>query len=332
MDGSQDAPNLPELRVAGGRQDRHGGSGGVRVSGQNRKRFRLLPGDRVGVVAPGFAVKPALLRAGVARLQRMGFEVVLGDNCLARDGYLAGDDDLRASDLRKMIADPAVRAIWFARGGYGSSRLLDRLPWRLMKDDPKLLIGYSDLTALFSAAINRSGCICLYGPVVAELGDPASYHAPSLRNMLAGRPVEISFGQRRVMAGGKARGRLMGGNLSMIAHSCGTRFFPELRNSIFFLEEAGEETYRIDRMLGQLMRSGALAHVAGILLGGISTPARRRFPPDRRLNDVLREYLLPLGVPVLTGVRAGHVKGKLTLPLGGLAELDCAAGRLRFLP
>jgi len=231
-----------------------------------------------------------------------------------------------------MLSDPTVRAVWFARGGYGSSRLLEHLPWRRMKDNPKLLIGYSDLTALFSAAIDRTGCICLYGPVVSELGDASSFHAPSLRNMLAGRPYEIAFGKRRVMAAGRASGRLVGGNLTMLAHLCGSRFFPDLRNSILFLEETGEEIYRIDRMLQQLKLSGALARVSGLLLGEISAPARKRFPPDRRLSEVLREYLAPLGVPVITGLRAGHVKSKLTLPLGGHAELDTDAGRLRLMP
>jgi muramoyltetrapeptide carboxypeptidase len=294
--------------------------------------FCLMPGDRVGVVAPGFAVKAAALRSGVARLQRFGFEPVLGDHLLARDGYLAGDDASRASDLETMLCDPNVKAVWFARGGYGSSRLLDRMPWRRIKRCPKLLIGYSDLTALFSAAIDRAGSVCLYGPVVSELGDASSFHAPSLRNMLAGRPYDLSFGKRRIIAPGKARGRLVGGNLSMLAHLCGSRFFPDLRNSILFIEETGEETYRIDRMLQQLKLSGALARVSGLLLGEIDAPARKRFPPDRRLSAVLHEYLHALGVPVVSGLRAGHVKSKLTLPLGGHAELDTVAGRLRFMP
>jgi muramoyltetrapeptide carboxypeptidase len=200
-----------------------------------------------------------------------------------------------------------------------------------MKADPKLLIGYSDLTAIFSAAIDRCGSICLYGPVVTELGDATAFNAPSLRKMLAGEVVEIRFGSRRVMAAGLARGRLVGGNLSMLAHACGTRYFPRLEGGILFMEETGEETYRIDRMLQQLKLSGALDRVAGVILGEMSVPRRKRFPPDRPLDDVLDEYLLPLEVPVLRRLRAGHVKGKLTLPLGGRAELDTAAGRLRLL-
>jgi muramoyltetrapeptide carboxypeptidase len=317
--------------VAGGRQERYPGGGGEQLRGMGRRRFALRPGDRVGVAAPGFAVKPAALRAGLARLESLGYRPVLGDHLLERDGYLAGNDDARASDLRALFSDPTLRAVWFARGGYGSSRLLEKLPWRAMKADPKLLIGYSDLTAIFSAAIDRCGSICLYGPVVTELGEPSSFHAPSLRRMLAGEVVELRFGRRRVMVEGRARGLLAGGNLSMLAHACGTRFFPDLKRKILFLEETGEETYRVDRMLLQLKLSGALGRVAAVILGDISVPERKRFPGDRALSDVLEEYLRPLGVPVLTRLRAGHVNSKLTLPLGGRAELDTDAGTLRLL-
>ncbi len=262
----------------------------------------------------------------------MGYRTILGEHALARYGYLAGDDDSRAADLRAMLIDPEVRAIWFARGGYGSSRLLERLPWRRMRGDLKLLIGYSDLTALFSAVIEKAGWPCLYGPVVTELSRAESYHGPSLRRLLRGEPVEIALRRRQTVVAGRAAGPLKGGNLSMLAHTCGTRFFPKLRGAILFLEEVGEESYRVDRMLLQLKLAGALVGLKGVLLGEIAAPARRRFPPDRSLRDVLREYLEPLGVPVVRGLRAGHVRGKMTLPLGGRAELDTVAGRLRFIP
>jgi muramoyltetrapeptide carboxypeptidase len=302
------------------------------VKNRGAEPLKLRKGDTVGVVAPGFAVKPHLLKAGTARLREMGFRTLLGENLLARYGYLAGEDDRRAADLRAMLGNPEVRAIWFARGGYGSSRLLESLPWRSMKRRPKLLIGYSDLTALFAAAIEKAGWPCLYGPVVTDLATPESYHAPSLRRLLAGGSVEIKLGSRQIMVQGRARGHLMGGNLSMLTHACGTRFFPELRGAMLFLEEVGEETYRVDRMLLQLKLAGALRGLAGVLLGEITAPERRRFPPDRPLQEVLREYLTPLGVPVITGLRAGHVRGKMTLPLGGRAEIDTPARRIRFVP
>jgi muramoyltetrapeptide carboxypeptidase len=294
--------------------------------------LRLEKGDTIGVVAPGFAVKTRLLKSGVARLRGMGYRALVGKHVLDRHGYFAGDDDARAADLRAMLLDPEVRAVWFARGGYGSSRLLERLPWRRMKGHPKLLIGYSDLTALFSAAVEKAGWPCLYGPVVTELSRAESYHGPSLRRLLLGENVEIKLLRRQTMVEGSAVGPLKGGNLSMLAHTCGTGFFPRLRGAVLFLEEVGEETYRVDRMLQQLKLAGALKGLNGVLLGEIAAPPRRRFPPDRALQEVLREYLEPLGVPVISGLRAGHVPGKITLPLGGRAELDTRAGRLRFIP
>jgi muramoyltetrapeptide carboxypeptidase len=291
---------------------------------------RLRRADTVGIVSPGFAVKRSLLQAGVARLQRMGYRTRLGRHVLARNGYLAGTDAERASDLESMLRDPEVRAIWFSRGGYGSPRLLEAISWRRFTRDPKLLIGYSDLTALFSEAVNRAGPVCLYGPVVAELGQEELYHAPSLRRQLAGGESSIRFRRRQVLMPGRARGPLIGGNLSVLSHLCGTRFAPRARGAILFLEEVGEEAYRIDRMLTQLRLAGLMRHVAGVLLGSFVVPRRRRFPPDRALPEILREFFLPLGVPVVCDLPAGHLRAKRTLPLGAVAEIDTGAGRVRL--
>lgn len=297
-----------------------------------RPALRLRRGDVVGVVSPGFAVKPHLVEQGLARLQRLGFRPRVGESALAAEGYLAGDDDLRLADLRAMIEAPEVRAIWFTRGGYGSSRLLDRLPWEALQSDPKLLIGYSDLTALFAEAVRRTGRSCLYGPVVSELADAAQYHGPSLREALAGRAFEMALRPTQVLAAGTARGRLAGGNLSVLCHLCGTPFFPDLRGAVLLVEETGEELYRVDRMLTQLRLGGALDGVAAVLLGDLIVPPRRRFPPDRAVTAVLEEFLLPLGVPVVRDLPIGHGRRKRTVPLGGEVVVDTAARRLVFEP
>lgn len=297
------------------------------------RRPVLSRGDTVGVLATGFAVPPASLRAGVARLRALGFRVRLAPGALERRGYLAGDDEARAADLAAMLADPAVDALWFARGGFGTARILDRVPWDLVARTRKPMVGYSDLTALFARVLRLPGQRCLHGPLVVELGDKAAYDRASLRACLEGRAIELEIGPRQVLAAGRARGRLAGGNLTVLVHLLGTPYAPDLGGRILFLEDVGEELYRVDRALTQLRASGALAGVRGILLGALRVPrTRRKFPPDGTLRALLADAFGGLGVPVVTGLPAGHVPGKWTLPLGGRAEIDTASGRLRLGP
>jgi muramoyltetrapeptide carboxypeptidase len=292
----------------------------------------LNKGDKVGVMAPGFAVKSQPLRAGLDELVRLGYEPCVGDHVLSQDGYLAGNDEQRAADLVRFMRSPDLRALWFARGGFGTARLLPEVPWATLRRDPKLMIGYSDLTALFNAVIDRTPAICLYGPVVTELGDPQAWHRPSLRALLAGRPYTLRFPRRAALIEGRAEGRLIGGNLSVLTHLLGTPYEPDFRDAILFLEEVGEQTYRVDRMLTQLRQSGALRKIAGVLLGAITAPTRRRFPSDRSLHEVLGEAFAPLGVPVIRGIEAGHMAHKRTLPLGARTVIDTASGTIRFTP
>ncbi len=297
------------------------------------KRALLSRGDHVGIVSTAFAAPPDALGAGVAALERRGLVPVLFPHVLAVDGYLAGDDAARAADLDAAIRDKALRAIWFARGGYGTSRILDRFDLARLVRSPKLLVGYSDLTALFSAVLSRASTLCLHGPMVAELGRKEAYHAPSLAAVLAGRTTRRRVFARDVLRPGKARGRLMGGNLTVLCHLLGTPHMPDLKGAILFLEETGEEAYRVDRLFRHLVMSGALSGVRAVVLGTFHVPpATRDFPGDRELASVIGDHLLPLKVPVVSGVPSGHGPGKWTLPLGGIATLDTAAGYLSFDP
>ncbi len=315
MDDFDDAHSR---RPAGGRERRERGTFPV-----------LPPGSLVGVVAPGFAVSPMALARGTAALTAMGYSVILGRSVLARDGYFAGSDAARAEDLNAMLADPAVRGIWFARGGYGTARILDLVDWNAARRDPKVLVGYSDVTALFAVASRRTRASCLHGPVAAELGDPKAYHAPSLKKMLAGGTVELRFPARSVIRHGKAAGRLLGGNLTVLAHLAGTKHAPDFRGAVLFLEDAGESVYRMDRTLQHLRMAGAFDGIVGAVFGSFEPePSRRKFPPDRPLLELVRETFLPLDVPVVAGIPAGHLEGKWTLPIGGHAKLDTAARRL----
>ena len=297
------------------------------------RRALLSRGDHVGIVATGFAAPPDALGAGVAALERRGLVPVLFPHVLAVDGYLAGDDAGRAGDLDAAVCDRALAAIWFARGGYGTARILDRFDLARLTRHPKLLVGYSDLTALFCALLSRASTLCLHGPLVAELGRNGAFHAPSLAAMLAGRETRRRVYARDVLRAGRARGRLMGGNLTVLCHLLGTRHMPSLKGAILFLEETGEEAYRIDRLFQHLVMSGALSGVRAVVLGAFHVPpTARTFPGDRELDSVLRDHLLPLKVPVVSGVPSGHGPGKWTLPLGGTAVLDTVAGFVSFDP
>jgi len=302
------------------------------VSLPTERRSLLSKGDTVAVVTPGFGVRRRELRAGVRRLQELGFRVAVGEHVLDREGYLAGPDAARAEDLGWALAHPDARAVWFARGGYGSARLLDRVSWRRLARSPKTLVGYSDLTSLFFAALSRAGCPCLYGPVVAELGDARAYDAVSLRRSLRGEPSVLRFPASRVATPGRARGPLLGGNLSVLIHLLGTPYAPDLRGAILFLEDVGEPAYRLDRMLTHLRMSGRIAEVAGVVLGSFEPTRRRSFLRDRPIADLVEESFGPLGVPVVTGLKLGHTAGKLTLPLGGEARVDTASGTLEVAP
>lgn len=291
----------------------------------------LRRGDRVGIVAPGFAVRPEPLESGLAVLRRWGYETVVGEHVRAVDGYFAGSDADRVSDLNRFLRDPDVAAIWFARGGYGSARLLRSIDWKAARSRPRLLIGYSDNTAIFLAGRARGApWRCLHGPVVTELGSRDAWHAPSLRAALAGSPVALRFRSGQVLRPGRASGPLVGGNLTLLVHMLGTRDLPTLAGTILFLEEVGEEIYRVDRMLDHLRRSGRLRGVEAVVFGSIDPPSPRRgFPPDRRLDAVLAEAVAPLGVPVVFALPAGHGRAKRTLPLGQVAILDTRRGTLR---
>jgi muramoyltetrapeptide carboxypeptidase len=188
------------------------------------------------------------------------------------------------------------------------------------------------VTALFAAALERTRSLCLYGPVVTELANPGAYHLPTLRRVLRGQEITLRFAQRQVLGAGRATGRLLGGNLSVLIHLLGTRHAPRLQGAILFLEDVGEPAYRLDRMLAHLRMSGALKGVAGVVIGSFEPVPRRSFLEDRPVLELIRESFEPLGVPVVIGFPAGHLQGKRTLPLGGRARLDTRDGKLTIEP
>jgi len=299
------------------------------------------------MVAPSAAPnEPERIRFAIDTIESLGFKVKPGAHLYDREGYLAGSDAARAADLNAMFADDGVDAIWCVRGGYGASRILPALDYALMQRKPKALIGYSDITALHVAIHRHAGLVTFHGPVAFRAFTP--YSLGELKRVLwtgetpvrLGGPPPFERAEGRVdwenrvatLVPGRARGRLLGGNLCLMSHLCGTPYFPDLRGAILFLEDVEEAYYRIDRMLTQLWLSGALAGVAGVAFGKFTNcNSSPFFLQNRPLDDILAERCRALGVPAVSGIMVGHIEDQTTLPVGCLAELDADAGTLTLL-
>jgi muramoyltetrapeptide carboxypeptidase len=262
--------------------------------------------------------------------------------------YLAGTDEERAADLNAAFRDPSVDAVWCIRGGYGSGRLLPLLDWEAIRKNPKPLLGYSDITALLNGFYARTGLVTFHAPNCSE--NISDYSLSELKKVLfstgaagvvaSAPPAEPKEGfvdredRLRRISPGTGRGRLVGGNISVFSTLVGTPWEPPLAGSILFLEEVGEEPYRIDRWLTHLVLTGRLSKCAGIVFGKFKDcgPAEKgSFQGTWTWQEVAADRFGKLGVPVLAGLRFGHVTDKATLPVGVLAELDVALGTMTLL-
>jgi muramoyltetrapeptide carboxypeptidase len=293
---------------------------------------KLRHGDVVALVAPAGPL------ASLEELQRaedvvrsLGLVPRVMPGASLKLGYLAGTDEQRAGDFNAAIRDPQVRAVFALRGGYGTMRILDRLDYDAIRRDPKVILGYSDLTALLNVITQRTGVVTFHGPVAA-LSDFTDNEVAWLRAaVLSSAPLgTLNVPNARVLRGGVAQGRLAGGNLSLITALLGTPHEIDVAGAILVIEEVDEAPYRIDRMLTQLRLNGALARVAGIVAGGwtnCDVPEDHRYA-GLRLADVLADRLQDLGVPVLLGLPVGHIDEQWTLPLGATVLLDAGAHTL----
>lgn len=301
-----------------------------------RKTKALRRGDLVGVAAPAGPVDGTRLRQGVAELERLGFGVRVADGVLARRAFMAGDVESRLRQLHELFADPTVAAIVCARGGAGTIQLLPKLDLDLVRANPKPLVGYSDVT-LLHLQLQRLGLTSLHGPMVARgLADgEAGYDRASFWHGLTGEGAPYASGPDDLLplAEGEGEGVLRGGCLSLLAASAGTPW--ALRGgtepTILFVEDVDEKPYRIDRMLRQLRAAGALEGVRGVVFGDMRGCAPG-FDEDYTLEEVLREALDGLAVPVALGLSSGHTSHpNVTLPLGVRARLECDGGEARLV-
>jgi muramoyltetrapeptide carboxypeptidase len=288
----------------------------------------LAPGDAIGVAAPSGPIDPELLAGGLEFLRAKGFRVVQGCNVCERDrGYLAGTDDERCMDLNAMLRDPEVRGILFARGGYGVMRLLDRVDTEAIRQDPKPLLGMSDLTALQLSLFSRTGLATWSGPMLAgqvaegldELSERSLLDALTLP--VRGRElVDKSIEGLRVPRSGIARGILLGGCLSLITSIIGTPHFPDMTDAILIIEDVNEPMYRVDRMLTQLKLAGVFEKISGIVAGHMVGLQGRDVSAET--DGLLLELTRDHPVPILSGFPYGHALPNLTLPLGVPVRLD----------
>ncbi|MGZ8743619.1 MAG: DUF4031 domain-containing protein [Nocardioides sp.] len=284
---------------------------------------RLRPGSRVAVVAPAGPVPGDRLDAGVAVLRDWGLDVTVMEHARGTDPalpYLAADDAARADDLMQAWGDPGVDAIFCARGGYGAQRIVDLLDWdALAAAGPKVLVGFSDVTALHQAFGARLGLSTIHGPVVTQVGDGGQALQHHLRTMLfePDQALTLTPHPCEVLVGGQVEGVLVGGNLALLASQVGTSGATGAAGAIVVLEEIGEEPYRLDRMLTQLLRSGWFDGVRGIVVGQLT-----RCGPEDLVRALLMDRLAPLGVPLLAGAPFGHEPPNLAFPCGVPAELD----------
>jgi len=306
---------------------------------ERRKPRALRPGDRIGLLAPsGSATSPGHVDTALAAVRELGFEVVEGRSCRAVHGYLAGDDALRAAELEAFFADPSIDGIFCLKGGYGTPRILDRLDYAAIARNPKVFLGYSDITGAHLALGRDCGLVTFHGPMPHSKDLPA-WDGPSRARLLSclgpegGKGVLANPSGRALscLAPGRARGRLTGGNLSLLAATIGTPWELDARGKILFIEDIGERPYRIDRMLTQLRLAGKLDEAVGFLIGDWTDCEPEAGKKSLSVEDVIEELLVATGKPVLAGLAAGHGKPNLTLPLEIEVELDAAALSLEFL-
>ncbi len=299
---------------------------------------KLKPGDVVGLVTPGSYITEKELEEAKKNIRSLNLIPYHTSNVLSKDGYLAGSDKQRAEDINHMFKNPDVKCIWAVRGGYGCTRILDLIDYDLIRRNPKAIIGYSDITALLYAVFSQTGLICFHGPVGISTFDEFSVHnlKPLLFSDVKGLKIkQYKNSETTVIRSGKAVGRLVGGNLSLMVSLIGTKFDIESKDKIIFIEEINEEPYRIDRMLTQMIQAGKFEGAKGIALGNFQKCEIKENDPEFEssftLKEVLYDRLFGLGIPVVYGLSFGHISNKITLPFGAKAELDVNNNTIKLL-
>ena len=300
------------------------------------KPARLQKGDTIGLISPASRLhQKKRYDEIINQIKKLGYKVKVGANAQNRYGYLAGTDKERAADLNAMFADDSVDAIMPFRGGWGCNRILDLIDYETIRQNPKILVGFSDITSLLLAIYAKTGLVGFHGPVGKS--DWTDYTTSNFEMMLSGQQVaSIGIPEKSlckdcqglsVITPGVANGRLLGGNLSVLTAMMGSNYLPDWSNSILFIEEVGEDIYRIDRMLTQLALNGVLDQISGFVFGQCVS-CTRSSSYSLRLQQVFDDHITPLDIPAFSGAMFGHLDNMLTLPVGVEAEIDVERGTI----
>nr|WP_272494063.1 LD-carboxypeptidase [Stenotrophomonas mori] len=303
----------------------------------------LRKGDTVGLVSPSAASSEELsLQLAQEAMEAFGLKVKTGAHYGARYGHLAGTDAERAGDLNAMFADREVKAIVCVRGGSGAARLLPLLDYAAIRANPKILLGYSDITALHCAIQARTGLVTFHGQVGS--GSWNAFNADQFERLFFGRELmdyrnRVEAGDElvprknrtRTITGGKVRGELVGGNLTVLTALAGSSYLPDFAGKILFLEEVSEAPYRVDRMFSTLKLMGALDQIAGFVFGECTDCSPGDGYGSLTLDQIFADFIAPLKIPAYRGAMIGHIREQFIVPMGGRVELDADAGSFRLL-
>ncbi len=291
------------------------------------KPQHLKTGDTIGIIAPASPIRMERLNRAIPFFKNMGLNIKLGRHINQVHGYLAGTDEQRLADFHYMVADPNIKAIFFARGGYGTGRIADDIDYHLIRQNPKIMWGYSDITYLHTAIRQETGLITFHGPMPASdiADDDFDQLSAQLFQQLF-RPAKLTYTEAisplNEINSGEAAGELVGGNLSLLVSTLGTDYELDTNGKLLLLEDIGEEPYRVDAMLNQLKLAGKLHEATGIIVGDFAKAEPIKEKPSLTLEQVFHHYFADLPCPVLSGFKIGHCFPHFCVPLGAAAELS----------
>jgi len=304
------------------------------------KPKKLKKGDLIALISPASSPDDQkLVESGLKYIEGLGYRTTTGKNVGKIRGYLAGTDEERVNDIHQMFSDKKVKAIFCLRGGYGAFRLLDKIDYKLIQNNPKIFVGFSEITALQMAFLHKANLITFAGPMVVSnfANDISHYTEENFWRMITSRtiPTKVKLQENQELSKikiGESSGRLVGGNLSVFNALIGTGYLPELKNKILFLEEINEPPYKIDRMLNQLKLNKIFKQLNGIILGSFSDCIE----PDKKkktltLEEIWKDYFDTIKIPVIHSFPHGHIKDMFTMPFGVKVKLNVKKGFVEFM-